>query len=72
MANWCDASFQKDSRGALSNSRSVILVPLLGKLIESIMKITISGHLDETGLLEKHLHSVCEDKFYLIKKFFEG
>lgn len=36
------------------------------------MKITISGHLDETGLFEKHLHSVCEDKFYLIKKFFEG
>lgn len=72
MANWCDANFEKDSRGALRNSRPVILMPLPGKLIQSIMKIRISGHLDKKGLFEKNQQGFCEEKFCLMSKFFEG
>lgn len=62
MANCCDANFEKDSVGALRNSRSVILIPLPGKLMKSIMKIRISGHLDKNVLFEKNQHDFCEKK----------
>jgi len=71
VSNWCDASFEKDSRGTLKNSTSLILVNLPDKLIKSIMKIRISGHLDKNGLSEKNQHGFSEEKSCLMNKFLE-
>ena len=66
--------FKKGSRGDPGNYRPVSLTSIPGKLVETIIKNKISGHIDDQKLMRKTQHGFCKGRSCLtnLLEFFEG